>query len=199
MIRVDNIGLKEKLKSKKKRVAEDLGISRQAFAQKLEDPLRFRLTEINALIDLGYGGCIHIDHNSIDQLRTRTSKKLWRIQYRISFITEHSEEALSMYQQYFEPANVVTDISTYKMLGTKKWDIICSLETKDVHLEALERFGPESEFENFWDILPAYDFVNKWIHAFIDICQSKEHAQDIWKKWNHMVQDTEYEIFRPIF
>ena len=59
MIRVDNIELKEKLRSKKKRVAEDLGISRQAFAQKLENPFRFRLTEINALIDLGYGECIY--------------------------------------------------------------------------------------------------------------------------------------------
>ena len=54
MIRIDNIELKEKLRSQKKRVAEDLGISRQAFAQKLENPFRFRLTEINSLIDLGY-------------------------------------------------------------------------------------------------------------------------------------------------
>ena len=52
MIRVDNIELKEKLRSKKKKVAEDLGISRQAFAQKLENPFRFRLTEILSLIHI---------------------------------------------------------------------------------------------------------------------------------------------------
>ncbi|MEE3193775.1 MAG: hypothetical protein VX289_04575, partial [Candidatus Poribacteria bacterium] len=160
MIRVDNIELKEKLRSKKKRVAEDLGISRQAFAQKLEDPLRFRLTEINALIDLGYGECIYIDQNSVDQLRTRSSKKLWRIQYKISFGPEHTEEALSMYQEYFEPANTTTGIGSYRILGTKKWDLICFIETKDVHLETLEHFGPESrELKNFWDILPADDIV----------------------------------------
>ena len=143
MIRVDNIELKEKLRSKKKRVAEDLGISRQAFAQKLEDPLRFRLTEINALIDLGYSECIYIDQNSVDQLRTRSSK-LWRIQYKISFGPEHTEEALSMYQEYFEPANTTTGIGSYRILGTKKWDLICFIETKDVHLEALGNSGPES-------------------------------------------------------
>ena len=168
MIRVDNIELKEKLRSKKKRVAEDLGISRQAFAQKLEDPLRFRLTEINALIDLGYSECIYIDQNSVDQLRTRSSK-LWRIQYKISFGPEHTEEALSMYQEYFEPANTTTGIGSYRILGTKKWDLICFIETKDVHLEALGNSGPESgELKNFWDILPADDIVCRWARTFYE-------------------------------
>jgi len=199
MIRVDNIELKEKLRSKKKRVAEDLGISRQAFAQKLEDPLRFRLTEINALIDLGYGECIYIDQNSVDQLRTRSSK-LWRIQYKISFGPEHTEEALSMYQEYFEPANTTTGIGSYRILGTKKWDLICFIETKDVHLEALGNSGPESgELKNFWDILPADDIVCKWERTFYETCKSKEKAQAIWHKWHYLIEDTEYEIFRPIF
>jgi len=199
MIRVDNIELKEKLRSKKKRVAEDLGISRQAFAQKLEDPLRFRLTEINALIDLGYGECIYIDQNSVDQLRTR-STKLWRIQYKISFGPEHTEEALSMYQEYFEPANTTTGIGSYRILGTKKWDLICFIETKDVHLEALGNSGPESgELKNFWDILPADDIVCRWARTFYETCKSKEKAQAIWHKWHYLIEDTEYEIFRPIF
>jgi hypothetical protein len=199
MIRVDNIELKEKLRSKKKRVAEDLGISRQAFAQKLEDPLRFRLTEINALIDLGYGECIYIDQNSVDQLRTRSSK-LWRIQYKISFGPEHTEEALSMYQEYFEPANTTTGIGSYRILGTKKWDLICFIETKDVHLEALGNSGPESgELKNFWDILPADDIVCRWARTFHETCKSKEKAQAIWHKWHYLIEDTEYEIFRPIF
>ena len=199
MIRVDNIELKEKLRSKKKRVAEDLGISRQAFAQKLEDPLRFRLTEINALIDLGYGECIYIDQNSVDQLRTRSSK-LWRIQYKISFGPEHTEEALSMYQEYFEPANTTTGIGSYRILGTKKWDLICFIETKDVLLEALGNSGPESgELKNFWDILPADDIVCKWERTFYETCKSKEKAQAIWHKWHYLIEDTEYEIFRPIF
>ncbi|MEC7868648.1 MAG: hypothetical protein VYE00_13495 [Candidatus Poribacteria bacterium] len=199
MIRVDNIELKEKLRSKKKRVAEDLGISRQAFAQKLEDPLRFRLTEINALIDLGYGECIYIDQNSVDQLRTRSSK-LWRIQYKISFGPEHTEEALSMYQEYFEPANTTTGIGSYRILGTKKWDLICFIETKDVHLEALGNSGPESgELKNFWDILPADDIVCRWARTFYETCKSKEKAQAIWHKWHYLIEDTEYEIFRPIF
>ena len=199
MIRVDNIELKEKLRSKKKRVAEDLGISRQAFAQKLEDPLRFRLTEINALIDLGYGECIYIDQNSVDQLRTRSSK-LWRIQYKISFGPEHTEEALSMYQEYFEPANTTTGIGSYRILGTKKWDLICFIETKDVHLEALGNSGPESgELKNFWDILPADDIVCRWARTFYETCKSKEKAQAIWHKWHHLIEDTEYEIFRPVF
>lgn len=199
MIRVDNIELKEKLRSKKKRVAEDLGISRQAFAQKLEDPLRFRLTEINALIDLGYGECIYIDQNSVDQLRTRSSK-LWRIQYKISFGPEHTEEALSMYQEYFEPANTTTGIGSYRILGTKKWDLICFIETKDVHLEALGNSGPESgELKNFWDILPADDIVCRWARTFYETCKSKEKAQAIWRKWHYLIEDTEYEIFRPIF
>ncbi len=199
MIRVDNIELKEKLRSKKKRVAEDLGISRQAFAQKLEDPLRFRLTEINALIDLGYGECIYIDQNSVDQLRTRSSK-LWRIQYKISFGPEHTEEALSMYQEYFEPANTTTGIGSYRILGTKKWDLICFIETKDVHLEALGNSGPESgELKNFWDILPADDIVCRWARTFYETCESKEKAQAIWHKWHYLIEDTEYEIFRPIF
>ena len=199
MIRVDNIELKEKLRSKKKRVAEDLGISRQAFAQKLEDPLRFRLTEINTLIDLGYGECIYIDQNSVDQLRTRSSK-LWRIQYKISFGPEHTEEALSMYQEYFEPANTTTGIGSYRILGTKKWDLICFIETKDVHLEALGNSGPESgELKNFWDILPADDIVCRWARTFYETCKSKEKAQAIWHKWHYLIEDTEYEIFRPIF
>ena len=199
MIRVDNIELKEKLRSKKKRVAEDLGISRQAFAQKLEDPLRFRLTEINALIDLGYGECIYIDQNSVDQLRARSSK-LWRIQYKISFGPEHTEEALSMYQEYFEPANTTTGIGSYRILGTKKWDLICFIETKDVHLEALGNSGPESgELKNFWDILPADDIVCRWARTFYETCKSKEKAQAIWHKWHYLIEDTEYEIFRPIF
>jgi len=199
MIRVDNIELKEKLRSKKKRVAEDLGISRQAFAQKLEDPLRFRLTEINALIDLGYGECIYIDQNSVDQLRTRSSK-LWRIQYKISFGPEHTEEALSIYQEYFEPANTTTGIGSYRILGTKKWDLICFIETKDVHLEALGNSGPESgELKNFWDILPADDIVCRWARTFYETCKSKEKAQAIWHKWHYLIEDTEYEIFRPIF
>ena len=199
MIRVDNIELKEKLRSKKKRVAEDLGISRQAFAQKLEDPLRFRLTEINALIDLGYGECIYIDQNSVDQLRTRSSK-LWRIQYKISFGPEHTEEALSMYQEYFEPANTTTGIGSYRILGTKKWDLICFIETKDVHLEALGNSRPESgELKNFWDILPADDIVCRWARTFYETCKSKEKAQAIWHKWHYLIEDTEYEIFRPIF
>mgnify|MGYP000701704679 FL=1 len=199
MIRVDNIELKEKLRSKKKRVAEDLGISRQAFAQKLEDPLRFRLTEINALIDLGYGECIYIDQNSVDQLRTRSSK-LWRIQYKISFGPEHTEEALSMYQEYFEPANTTTGIGSYRILGTKKWDLICFIKTKDVHLEALGNSGPESgELKNFWDILPADDIVCRWARTFHETCKSKEKAQAIWHKWHYLIEDTEYEIFRPIF
>ena len=199
MIRIDNIELKEKLRSKKKRVAEDLGISRQAFAQKLEDPLRFRLTEINALIDLGYGECIYIDQNSVDQLRTRSSK-LWRIQYKISFGPEHTEEALSMYQEYFEPANTTTGIGSYRILGTKKWDLICFIETKDVHLEALGNSGPESgELKNFWDILPADDIVCRWARTFYETCKSKEKAQAIWHKWHYLIEDTEYEIFRPIF
>ena len=199
MIRVDNIELKEKLRSKKKRVAEDLGISRQAFAQKLEDPLRFRLTEINALIDLGYGECIYIDQNSVDQLRTRSSK-LWRIQYKISFGPEHTEEALSMYQEYFEPANTTTGIGSYRILGTKKWDLICFIETKDVHLEALGNSGPElEELKNCWDILPADDIVCRWARTFYETCKSKEKAQAIWHKWHYLIEDTEYEIFRPIF
>ena len=199
MIRVDNIELKEKLRSKKKRAAEDLGISRQAFAQKLEDPLRFRLTEINALIDLGYGECIYIDQNSVDQLRTRSSK-LWRIQYKISFGPEHTEEALSMYQEYFEPANTTTGIGSYRILGTKKWDLICFIETKDVHLEALGNSRPESgELKNFWDILPADDIVCRWARTFYETCKSKEKAQAIWHKWHYLIEDTEYEIFRPIF
>ena len=200
MIRVDNIALKERLRSKKKKAAEDLGISRQAFAQKLENPLRFRLTEINALIDLGYGECIRVDQHSVDQLRTRSSKKLWRIQYKISFVPEHVDEAISLFQEYIEPANATTDISTYRILGTKKWDLICFIETKNVHLEALEHFGPESaKLENFWDILPTDEIVNRWVRSFIEICQSKEKAQGIWTKWHHLIQDTEYEIFRPIF
>ena len=198
MIRVDNIGLKEKLKSKKKKVAEDLGISRQAFAQKLGDPLRFRLTEINTLIDLGYGEYIRIDQHSVNQLRTQSSKSLWRIEHKISFEPEQAEEALLIYQEYFEPANTATNIGTYRILGTKRWDLVCFIETKDVHLEALERFGPESEFENFWDILPAYEIVNSWIRTFIETCQGKENAQSIWTKWHKMIKDTEYEIFRPI-
>lgn len=200
MIRIDNIELKEKLRSQKKRVAEDLGISRQAFAQKLENPFRFRLTEINALIDLGYGECIYIDQDSVDQLRARSSKKLWRIQYKISFGPEHAEEALSMYQEYFEPANAATDIGSYRILGTKKWDLVCFIETKDVHLEALEHFGPESrELKNFWDILPADDIVCRWARTFHETCKSKEKAQAIWHKWHHLIEDTEYEIFRPVF
>ena len=162
--------------------------------------LLFRLTEINALIDLGYGECIRIDQSSVDQLRSQSSKKLWRIQYKISFLPEHVDEALNLFQQYIEPANATTDISTYRILGTKKWDLICFIETKDVHLEALEHFGPKSaKLENFWDILPTDDIVNRWVRSFLEVCQSKGKAQDIWTKWHRLIQDTEYEIFRPLF